>query len=32
MMHALGLSPEADIVILAERRASERRGEGKIAA
>lgn len=32
MMRALGLSPEADIVILAERRAAERRGEGKIAA
>ncbi|HSZ53379.1 MAG TPA: FAD-dependent oxidoreductase [Caulobacteraceae bacterium] len=32
MMNALGLSPEADIVILAQRRASERQGEGKIAA
>jgi len=32
MMHALGLSPEADIVILGQRRAAERRGAGKIAA
>ncbi|HEX4740491.1 MAG TPA: FAD-dependent oxidoreductase [Caulobacteraceae bacterium] len=32
MMNALGLSLEADILILAQRRASERRGAGKIAA
>ena len=32
MMRALGLPAEADIVILAERRAADARGEGKIAA
>jgi 2-polyprenyl-6-methoxyphenol hydroxylase-like FAD-dependent oxidoreductase len=32
MMRALGLPAEADIVILAERRAAEARGESKIAA
>ena len=32
MMRALGLSPEADIAILAERRVAERRGEAKVAA